>query len=84
MDNLLILLAVGGVTYVIGVPGGDDIMLNYQSTSYHDVLAVRQILNFQPAPEFAEWLMSMGLMNEAGLVRPDALPAQLFPLLART
>jgi ethanolamine ammonia-lyase large subunit len=48
------------------------------------VLAIRQILNLQPAPEFAEWLMSMGLMNEAGLVRPDALPAQLFPLLART
>lgn len=84
MDNLLTLLAVGGVTYVMGVPGADDIMLNYQSTSYHDVLAIRQILNLQPAPEFAEWLMSMGLMNEAGLVRPDALPAQLFPLLART
>ena len=44
MDNLLTLLAVGGVTYVMGVPGGDDIMLNYQSTSYHDVLAIRQIL----------------------------------------
>ena len=84
MDNLLTLLAVGGVTYVMGVPGADDIMLNYQSTSYHDVLAIRQILNLQPAPEFAEWLMGMGLMNEAGWVRPDALPAELFPLLART
>ena len=45
------LLAVGGVTYIMGVPGADDIMLNYQSTSYHDVLAIRQILNLQPAPE---------------------------------
>ena len=59
-------------------------MLNYQSTSYHDVLAIRQILNLQPAPEFAKWLMGLGLMNEAGWVRPDALPAELFPLLART
>jgi ethanolamine ammonia-lyase large subunit len=84
MDTLLTLLAVGGVTYVMGVPGADDIMLNYQSTSYHDVLAIRQILNLQPAPEFAEWLIGMGLMNEAGWVRPDALPAQLFPLLARS
>jgi ethanolamine ammonia-lyase large subunit len=70
MDNLLTLLAVGGVTYVMGVPGADDIMLNYQSTPYHDVLAIRQILNLQPAPEFAERLMGMGLMNEAGCVRP--------------
>jgi ethanolamine ammonia-lyase large subunit len=63
MDNLLTLLAVGGVTYVMGVPGADDIMLNYQSTSYHDVLAIRQILNLQPAPEFAEWLMGRRVLS---------------------
>jgi ethanolamine ammonia-lyase large subunit len=83
MDSLLTLLAVGGVTYVMGVPGADDIMLNYQSTSYHDVLAIRQMLNLQPAPEFVEWLVSVNLMNDTGLVRPDALPSQLLPLLAR-
>ena len=66
MDNILTMLAIGGVTYVMGVPGADDIMLNYQSTSHHDVLAIRQIPNLQPSPEFVEWLMSMGLMNEAG------------------
>ena len=82
MDTLLTLLAVAGVTYVMGVPGADDIMLNYQSTSYHDVLAIRQMLNLQPAPEFVEWLVSVNLMNDAGLVRPDALPSQLLPLLA--
>jgi ethanolamine ammonia-lyase large subunit len=81
MDNLLILLATAGVTYVMGVPGADDVMLGYQSTSYHDVLAVRQLLGLAPAPEFAAWLEAMGLMTAEGLVRPDALPARFAPLL---
>jgi ethanolamine ammonia-lyase large subunit len=81
MDNLLILLAAAGVTYVMGVPGADDVMLGYQSTSYHDVLAVRQLLGLAPAPEFAAWLEAMGLMTAEGLVRPDALPARFAPLL---
>jgi ethanolamine ammonia-lyase large subunit len=83
MDTLLTLLAVAGVNYVMGVPGADDIMLNYQSTSHHDVLAIRQMLNLAPAPEFAEWLINMNLMNETGLVRPNLVPAQLLPLLSR-
>jgi ethanolamine ammonia-lyase large subunit len=83
MDTLLVLLAAAGVTYVMGVPGADDIMLNYQSTSYHDVLAIRQMFDLAPAPEFVDWLIRMNLMNERGLVRPDALPAQWLPLLAR-
>ncbi|MBI1868237.1 MAG: ethanolamine ammonia-lyase subunit EutB [Methylocystis sp.] len=83
MDVLLTLLGVAGVAYVMGVPGADDIMLNYQSTSYHDVLAVRQTLNLSPAPEFAEWLKAMGLMNDRGLVRPEALPAPFAPLLTK-
>jgi ethanolamine ammonia-lyase large subunit len=83
MDTLLTLLAVAGVTYVMGVPGADDVMLNYQSTSYHDVLAVRQALKLQPAPEFADWLTAMGLMNERGLVRPVELPARFLPLLTK-
>lgn len=81
-DALLGLLAIAGVTFVMGVPGADDIMLNYQSTSFHDVLAIRQTLGKRPAPEFEAWLQAMGLQNEAGLIRPDHLPARFAPLLA--
>jgi ethanolamine ammonia-lyase large subunit len=66
----------------MGVPGADDIMLNYQSTSFHDVLATRQLLNLRPAPEFEAWLGAMGLLSEDGLVRPASLPASFAPLLA--
>jgi ethanolamine ammonia-lyase large subunit len=82
MDTLLTLLAVAGVTYVMGVPGADDVMLNYQSTSYHDVLAIREALGLAPAPEFTDWLMKMGLMTENGLVRPQSLPPRFVRLLA--
>jgi ethanolamine ammonia-lyase large subunit len=82
MDTLLTLLAVAGVTYVMGVPGADDIMLNYQSTSYHDVLAMREVLGLAPAPEFADWLTRMGLMTETGRIRPRSLPARFAPLIA--
>jgi ethanolamine ammonia-lyase large subunit len=70
MDNLLTLLAVAGCTYVMGVPGADDIMLSYQSTSFHDALYVRAALGLRPAPEFEEWLMGMGIMDEAHRIRP--------------
>ncbi len=56
MDSLLTLLAVAGVNYIMGVPGADDVMLNYQSTSFHDALYVRRVLGLRPAPEFEEWL----------------------------
>ena len=56
MDSLLTLLGVAGVNYIMGVPGADDIMLNYQSTSFHDALYLRAVLNLRPAPEFEEWL----------------------------
>jgi ethanolamine ammonia-lyase large subunit len=82
MDALLLLLGASGVTYVMGVPGADDIMLNYQSTSFHDVLAVREILGRRPAPEFEAWLAAMGLMSKAGQVRPGALPGRFALLLA--
>lgn len=81
MDTLLTLLAVAGVTYVMGVPGADDVMLNYQSTSYHDILAVRQVLGLAPAPEFADWLEGLGIMTPQGLVRPSSLPQPFLPLL---
>jgi ethanolamine ammonia-lyase large subunit len=56
MDMLLTSLAVAGGTFIMGVPGADDVMLNYQSTSFHDALYVRQTLNLRPAPEFENWL----------------------------
>jgi ethanolamine ammonia-lyase large subunit len=61
MDTLLTLLGVAGVTFIMGIPGADDIMLNYQSTSFHDALYARRVLNLRPAPEFEEWLVSRGI-----------------------
>ncbi len=63
MDNLLTLLATAGCTYIMGVPGADDIMLNYQSTSFHDALYIRKLLGLRPAPEFEAWLRDLGLMD---------------------
>jgi ethanolamine ammonia-lyase large subunit len=71
MDNLLVLLGVAGCNFIMGVPGADDIMLNYQSTSFHDALLVRKILGLRPAPEFEQWLMQQGITDEEG----DLLPA---------
>jgi ethanolamine ammonia-lyase large subunit len=72
MDALLTLLGVAGCTYIMGVPGADDIMLNYQSTSFHDALYVRQVLKLRPAPEFETWLENTGLADHAGRLRFDA------------
>jgi ethanolamine ammonia-lyase large subunit len=66
MDALLTLLGAAGCTYVMGVPGADDVMLNYQSTSFHDALYVRQLLGLRPAPEFEAWLQSMGVVDAGG------------------
>ncbi len=81
MDALLALLAASGVTFVMGVPGADDVMLGYQSTSFHDVLAMRELLGRRPAPEFEAWLDRQGLLDRAGRVRPPGLPAQFQALL---
>jgi ethanolamine ammonia-lyase large subunit len=64
MDALLTLLGVAGCSYIMGVPGADDVMLNYQSTSFHDALYVRRVLGLRPAPEFEEWLLRMGIVDE--------------------
>jgi ethanolamine ammonia-lyase large subunit len=56
LDTLLTLLGVAGVNYIMGIPGGDDVMLNYQTSSFHDALYLRSILNLRPAPEFERWL----------------------------
>ena len=66
MDNLLTLLGVAGCNYIMGVPGADDIMLNYQSTSFHDSLYLRQVLGLKPAPEFDCWLQEMGIFGRGG------------------
>jgi ethanolamine ammonia-lyase large subunit len=66
MDNLLTLLGAAGVNFVMGVPGADDIMLNYQSTSYHDSLYLRETLGLRRAPEFEDWLARMGIADHAG------------------
>jgi ethanolamine ammonia-lyase large subunit len=63
MDNLLTLLAAAGVTFIMGVPGADDIMLNYQSTSFHDALYVRDLFGLKRAPEFDDWLFRTGLVD---------------------
>jgi ethanolamine ammonia-lyase large subunit len=61
MDNLLTLLAAAGVTFIMGVPGADDVMLNYQSTSFHDALYIRDLFGLKRAPEFDDWLCRTGL-----------------------
>ena len=69
MDTLLTLLGVAGCNYIMGVPGADDIMLNYQSTSFHDAQFLRQALKLRPAPEFEAWLEKMRITGEAGRLR---------------
>jgi ethanolamine ammonia-lyase large subunit len=66
MDNLMTLLGVAGCNFFMGVPGTDDIMLNYQSTSFHDAMYVRKVLKKRPAPEFEAWLLAQGIINEKG------------------
>jgi len=80
MDTLLTLLAVAGVNFIMGVPGADDIMLNYQSTSFHDALYVRRVLGLKRAPEFEAWLEKMGIANRDGRLA-DRLPASAARLL---
>jgi ethanolamine ammonia-lyase large subunit len=77
MDNLLVLLASAGLTFMMGVPGADDVMLNYQSTSFHDALFVRKLLGLKRAPEFETWLLQMGITDASG----DLLPAAKGPTL---
>ena len=83
MDALLALLVTAGVNFVMGVPGADDIMLGYQSTSFHDALAMRDLFGRRPAPEFEAWLARQGLIDGADRIRPRSLPGRFRALLAR-
>ncbi len=75
VDSLLTLLGVAGCNYIMGVPGADDVMLNYQSTSFHDTLYLRSLLKLRPAPEFEAWLERMGILEQGIRLRVGrALP----------
>ena len=75
MDALLTMLGVAGCNFIMGVPGADDIMLGYQSTSFHDALYARRVLGLRPAPEFAAWLARMQITDAQGLLHTALAPA---------
>jgi ethanolamine ammonia-lyase large subunit len=72
MDSLMTLLGAAGVNFLIAVPGADDVMLNYQSLSFHDLQALRSLLKLKVAPEFQDWLARLGLLDERGRLAPPA------------
>ena len=84
MDVLLTLLATAGCNFIMGVPGSDDIMLNYQTTSFHDALYARRVLGLKPAPEFEDWLQKMAIFRETEKVElTDSLPPPFASALLR-
>ncbi|WP_374480203.1 ethanolamine ammonia-lyase subunit EutB [Zoogloea sp.] len=83
MDTLLTLLGVAGINFIIGVPGADDIMLNYQSTSFHDALYLRRVLDRRRAPEFEDWLERMGIADYRGELLPQGDTQPLLALAGR-
>ncbi|MFT4202880.1 MAG: ethanolamine ammonia-lyase subunit EutB [Chitinophagaceae bacterium] len=80
MDTLMTLLGVAGINFIMGIPGSDDIMLNYQTTSFHDALYLRRTLNLRPAPEFEAWLLRQGILDEH-YNRVESQSAQLYKAL---
>lgn len=81
MDTLLTLLGTAGINFIMGIPGADDVMLNYQSTSFHDQLYIREVLGLRRAPEFEAWLERAGIVDAAGRLRGGAAA---LPQLTRT
>ncbi|MCL6691167.1 ethanolamine ammonia-lyase subunit EutB [Pseudomonas sp. R3.Fl] len=77
-ENLMILLATAGCNFIIGMPMGDDIMLNYQTNAFHDTATIRQLLGLRPAPEFERWLERMGLMSDGRLTARAGDPSIFF------
>ncbi|MEI7771094.1 MAG: ethanolamine ammonia-lyase subunit EutB [Chloroflexales bacterium] len=82
IDTLLVLLGAAGCAYIMGVPGADDIMLNYQSTSYHDVRFMQRTLGLRPAPEFADWLQRVGIAGPDLRLAADMRRSLLMPSVA--
>jgi ethanolamine ammonia-lyase large subunit len=81
MDTLLTLLGTAGCNFIMGIPGADDIMLNYQSTSFHDAFYIRKLLGLKPAPEFEEWLIKNGIMNHNNELLPVKSQHKLLELI---
>src|SRR5437588_1215222 len=77
-DNLMMLLTAAGCNYFMGVPCADDVMLNYQSTSYHDAAGVRELFGLMPAPEFLAWLEERGVFQERRLTTRNGAESELF------
>ena len=82
MDTLLTLLAAAGVTFIMGVPGSDDVMLNYQSTSFHDALYVRELFGLKRAPEFEAWMQRIRLSDGEGRLLPPSSRHRLLTAVA--
>ena len=83
MDNLLTLLSVAGCNFIMGIPGSDDIMLNYQTTSFHDALYARKVLNLKPAPEFTAWLEKMEIFkNMDNFILNEKMPSTFLKSLS--
>lgn len=83
MDVLLTLFGTAGINFIMGIPGSDDVMLNYQTTSFHDALYLRQLLGLQPAPEFSFWLEQQGILKQQQqhIHWAEQMPAQFSKLL---
>ena len=81
MDVLLTMLGAAGCNFVMGIPGSDDIMLNYQSTSFHDALYVRRVLGLQPAPQFEQWLREAQIFTQEGVTLASGVPSLFQPAL---
>ena len=82
MDMLLTLFAAAGGNFIMGIPGADDIMLNYQTTSFHDALYIRRLFKLPPAPEFFQWLQSSNIMDSQGALFSGELPARFAQALS--
>ncbi|MBJ7435382.1 MAG: ethanolamine ammonia-lyase subunit EutB, partial [Acinetobacter sp.] len=83
MDVLLTLFGAAGLNFIMGIPGSDDVMLNYQTTSFHDALYLRQLLGLKAAPEFDLWLAEQGIFKQQQqhILWPEHIPPQFEKLL---
>jgi ethanolamine ammonia-lyase large subunit len=78
IENLAVLLTSAGCNYFMGVPHADDVMLNYQSTGYHDIVSLRELLRLRPIKEFEEWLLTMDIIDGCGRLTKRGGDASIF------